>query len=68
MHDNRWEGEKDEDKEKEDKAKREKPKKKRKDEEEEEEKVVDEVKPPTPPKVEQSNSIVQIFHSGKFFD
>lgn len=46
MHDNRWEGEKEEDKEKEDKAKREKPKKKKK----EEDKVV-ESKTPTTQKV-----------------
>lgn len=46
MHDNRWEGEKEEDKEKEDKAKKEKPKKKKK----EEDKVV-ESKTPTTQKV-----------------
>lgn len=46
MHDNRWEGEKEEDKEKEDKVKREKPKKKKK----EEDKVV-ESKTPTTQKV-----------------
>lgn len=46
MHDNRWEGEKEEDKEKEDKTKREKPKKKKK----EEDKVV-ESKTPTTQKV-----------------
>lgn len=63
MHDNRWEGEKDEDKEKEDKAKREKPKNNRKEEEEEGVKAVDEVKPPTTAKVAKSNLIViEKFH------
>ncbi|XP_019121122.2 coiled-coil domain-containing protein 9 [Larimichthys crocea] len=48
MHDNRWEGEKEEDKEKEDKTKREeKPKKKEKEEEK--------AKPPTSQKVEENN-------------
>lgn len=63
MHDNRWEGDKDEEKEKEDKAKREIPRNKRK--EEGEEKVDDEVKPPTTPKVATSNLIVQMFRSVK---
>lgn len=68
MHDNRWEGEKDEDKEKEDKSKREIPKMKRKEadvvkeKENEEKKVVDKAKPP---KVEKSKAILQMFHSVK---
>lgn len=49
MHDNRWEGEKEEDKEKEDKTKREeKPKKKEKEEEK--------AKPPTSQKVKGGSS------------
>lgn len=52
MHDNRWEGEKEEDKEKEDKAKREKPKKKKK----EEDKVV-ESKTPTTEKVGSKTNV-----------
>lgn len=56
MHDNRWEGEKEEDKEKEDRVKREKPKKKK--EEEEGEKVADKAKSPTMPKVESQTLAV----------
>lgn len=70
MHDNRWEGEKEEDKEKEDRVKREKPKKKKKEGEEEEEgeKVADKAKPPTMPKVQSQTFAVcgTIFVSKSF--
>lgn len=63
MHDNRWEGEKEEDKEKEDRVKREKPKKKKEkkegeEEEEQGEKVADKANPPTTPKVESQTFAV----------
>lgn len=60
MHDNRWEGEKEEYQEKEDKAKREKPIKKKKEEEKEGDKLADNAKPPTVSKVESQTLILYL--------